>query len=102
MPTNPLEPNPKRDARIREVATELWNDEGKPAGGADAYLERAADLVGMEESKGAGEIPVNELPPAERDWGPIEDASIQENLGEFPQHGTDQGEQHPTPKPDKT
>ena len=62
--------------------------------------ERARELVGMEESGGAGLKPV----PDEDDLSvimgqPVEEASLQENLGEFPDRLSDQGEHPPNPEP---
>lgn len=92
MSDNPLEPSKTRDAKIKTKARELWEADGKPGCGADAYLEQAGDLVGMEENPTAGEIPVSDLPPPELAGVQVEDARIQENLGDFPERLTDQGD----------
>ena len=100
MTETPLDDTPAHDARIRERAYLLWEADGRPEGRADEYWERARELVGMEESKGAGLLPN----PAARDEPEpgltIEEASIQENLGEFPGL-TDQGDRLQTPSPAK-
>jgi hypothetical protein len=100
-PGNPLEPNPHREERIREVAYQLWEADGGPHGRDLEYWERARELVGIEESAGAGQLPNPEThPDTPRETG-IEEAAIQENLGEFPDRFADQGEVQPTPAPRK-
>jgi hypothetical protein len=95
--TNPLEHSPHRDERIREVAYQLWEADGGPHGRDVEYWERARELVGIEESAGAGQLPNPEThPQSARETG-IEQAAIQENLGEFPDRFADQGEVQPTP-----
>ena len=100
MSDNPLEPSPETEQKIRDRAYYLWEADGCPAGRPDEYWERARELQAMADSAGAGELP-NPMtqrrdPSADR---PIEEADIQENLGEFP-HGAlrDQGDRMETPK----
>ena len=99
MSDNPLEPNPERDARIKDVARELWEADGKPAGREAEYAERADELVRMEMAGRVGQIA---NPQAEGEPMPgviVEEASIQDNLGEFPgaSSAADQGEKRMTP-----
>ncbi|HVI28765.1 DUF2934 domain-containing protein [Hansschlegelia sp.] len=87
--------------KIRERARKLWEDAGSPAGREDDYLERARELAGLESNPEAGLEP-NPLAdgvvtPAERGEY-VEEASIQENLGEFPGLETDQGDRLQTPR----
>jgi hypothetical protein len=97
MSDNPLEDTPEREARIREKAYHLWEGDGCPHGRADEFWERARELVGMEESAGAGLLP-NPMTQHERIPGvTVDEASIQENLGEFPGRLTDQGDWRQTP-----
>jgi hypothetical protein len=97
--TNPLEASPERDERIREVAYQLWEADGGPHGRDVEYWERARELVGIEQSVGAGQLPNPQThPDSPRETG-IEEASIQQNLGEFPDRFADQGEVQPTPAP---
>jgi hypothetical protein len=101
MPKNPLETDPEREQRVRERAYHLWEADGKPHGQDVEYWERARELVGMEESAGTGLLPnPQEHPESPRETG-IEEAAIQENLGEFPDRFADQGEVRPTPAPKK-
>jgi hypothetical protein len=82
------------DSRIRKRAGKLWRDAGRPAGGVEAYLEEARQLVAVEDNPKAGtESPdtgYNDPGP----WGgPVEEAKIAlGNEGEFPTT-TDLGEQ---------
>ncbi len=95
---NPLSPDPGREHRVRERAYHLWEAEGRPHGRDVEYWERARELVGMEESAGSGLLPNPATSPdSPRETG-IEEASIQENLGEFPDRFADQGEKTATPK----
>jgi hypothetical protein len=90
MTTNPLDDSDEtRLQRIRERAYHLWEQEGRPEGRDVDYWERARELVGMEESPSAGQITVRRDIP--------EEASIQENQGEFPGRFTDQGDQQAVP-----
>jgi hypothetical protein len=89
---NPLAPDPGREHRIRERAYYLWEADGKPHGRDVEYWERARELVGMEESAGSGLLPNPQTTPARSSEATIEEADIQENLGEFPGRLTDQGE----------
>ena len=95
--SNPLENDPHREHRIRERAYHLWEADGKPHGHDVEYWERARELEGMAESAGSGLLPNPETVPLR--VVSIEEADIQENLGEFPGLMTDQGEDQPTPAP---
>lgn len=99
MSDNPLENDPARDARIKERAYHLWEADGSPHGRHDEYWERASELIGMEGSAGFGQLPnPATLPGADPNrTEPVEEAFLQENLGEFPGRFADQGEAQPTP-----
>lgn len=99
MAKNPLEIDPDRERRVRERAYALWETDGKPHGRDVEFWERARELVAMEESAGAALLPNPQThPESPRETG-IEEAEIQENLGEFPDRFADQGEVAPTPAP---
>jgi len=84
MSDNPLDPGPEYQARVRQRADELWRADGSPAGRMDEYTERADELIRMEMAGPAGLAP-NPMTQSEPIPGVvIEEASIQENLGEFP------------------
>jgi hypothetical protein len=101
MSDNPLEEDPARDALIREHAYALWEADGKPHGNDLEYWERARELVGMMQSKGAGQIPVPSLDDPSVILGQtVDEASIQSNLGEFPGRQADQGTRPQTPSRD--
>jgi hypothetical protein len=97
MSDNPLEDTPEREARIREQAYRLWEQDGGPHGRDAEYWERARELVGIQESPGAGLVHETILRNTAVDGETIEEASIQENLGEFPDRFTDQGDRRETP-----
>lgn len=93
---NPLAPlSAEQEQRIRERAYFLWEQAGRPQGGALDYWERARELQAIADHPQAGLRP-NPLqdPGSDR---VIEEAAIQENLGEFPGRLTDQGERRETP-----
>ena len=97
MSDNPLADSPEREARIRETAYHLWEADGRPEGRDAEFWERARELVGMRESAGAGLLP-NPMTEDEPIPGvTVEEAAIQENLGEFPDRLADQGEWRQTP-----
>ena len=100
MSDNPLAPDPERDQRIRERAYHLWQADGCPEGNDLEYWERARELVGMSDSAGAAQLAVPDPDdPAVMAGQPIEEASIQQNLGEFPDRVADQGERPQVPDP---
>lgn len=99
MSDNPLEMTERREQAIRERAYHLWEADGSPHGREGEFWERASELVGMEESAHAGELPN----PATRPGADpshtevIDEAALQDNLGEFPDRFADQGERTATP-----
>jgi hypothetical protein len=99
MPKNPLEIDPEREQRVRQRAYHLWETEGKPHGRDVEYWERARELIAIEESAGAGLLPNPQTEPDSPRVTGVEEAEIQENLGEFPDRFADQGEVRPTPAP---
>lgn len=64
------------DSRIRDRAQRMWEEAGSPEGDLDSYLDEARELVAMEE------VPLPSIDPYEVQ--PVEEASLQRNLGEFP------------------
>jgi hypothetical protein len=102
MADNPLKFDANREERIRARAYHLWESEGRPEGRAVEFWERAAELVGMEDSGLTGQIE-NPIAAGIDPSAPtgVEEAEIQENLGEFPDRLADQGEWQPTPKAKK-
>ena len=95
MAENPLLDTPDRERRIRERAYHLWEADGRPHGRDLDYWERARELIAIEDSAGAGlePVPTGDPPPVDN----VEEAEIQENLGEFPDRFTDQGDEQQTP-----
>ena len=88
-----------RERKIRARAQRLWRANDAPKGRLPDHLERARELVAIEEHPAAGLLPNpmtqhhGEIPSAE----PVEEAEIMENLGEFPGRLTDQGDRAPVP-----
>jgi hypothetical protein len=94
---NPLAVDPEREHRVREKAYLMWESDGRPHGRDVEYWERARELVGMEDSAGSGLLPNPQNQSASPRETGVEEADIQENLGEFPGRLTDQGEVKTTP-----
>ena len=95
MPTSEKD----RERNIRARAQRLWRADGAPKGLLSEYMERARELVAIEEHPAAALLPNpmtqhhGETPGAE----PVEEAEVMENLGEFPGRLTDQGDRAPVP-----
>jgi hypothetical protein len=85
MAANPLDIGDlDREQRIRERAYHLWDRDGRPEGRELEYWEQARTLIGM-----------SVVSKSDR---PIEEAALQDNLGEFPGLQADQGEHLATPR----
>jgi len=84
---------------VRERAYLLWESDGKPHGRDVEYWERARELIAMEDSAGSGLLPNPETVRDSPLETGIEEAEIQENLGEMPDRLADQGEVKATPAP---
>ena len=87
---NPLVQSDVRDQRIRERAYSLWEADGRPEGRDLDYWERSRELDAISSHPTAGQLPIE---PA----GRVDEAAIQQNLGEFPDRSADQGERLATP-----
>ena len=101
MPHNPLdEHDPDYQHRLRQRAYHLWEADGRPEGRSEEFWERARELIGMEESGRPAQLPnpaaAPNADPSRTE--PVEEAFLQENLGEFPDRLSDQGEMAATPK----
>jgi hypothetical protein len=94
----PFAPSAAHEQRIRLRAYYLWESEDKPLGQAAAYWERARELDAMAQAPATASHPNADPMPRTADGVLIEDAALQENLGEFPSRFTDQGETMPTPE----
>ena len=100
--------DPARESRIAARARHMWEADGSPAGQEAEFHERARELMAIEDNPAAGQLPI---PPAPQDAlfadettlpkpggeAIVEEADIQENLGEFPGAYTDQGDRQQTP-----
>jgi len=88
---NPLAPPTERQVeRQRQRAYHLWLQDGCPDGRADDYWERAGELLAMQDHPDAALISPDQ--PERPD-----EAALQDNLGEFPDRFTDQGDRRETP-----
>lgn len=100
MASNPLDDNdPAIQERIEKRAYHLWQADGEPHGRHDEYWERASELVRMEMAGNTGQLPNPASLPGADPNAPdrVDEAFIQENLGEFPDRFADQGEKTATP-----
>lgn len=99
----------KEDKRVAARARHLWEEAGRPASGAEAYVDRARELIAIEENERDTLKPVGaqaresveDIPLASDDvlgpeGEPIEPTLAVENEGEFPTL-TDQGEGEQVP-----
>lgn len=100
-----VEPSPPPAApedtqqRIRLRAYHLWASEGRPKGQAEAYWERARELDAIAHNPPAPlPNPIADHRPRTADGTLIEEAALEENLGEFPNRFTDQGDRMHTPE----
>jgi hypothetical protein len=93
------------ERRVREHAESLWIDAGRPQSGLEAYIDRARELVAIEDNHETAQRPLrgDEVGSPERDpvldehatgptGEPIEPIEALTNEGEFPTL-TDQGEE---------
>ncbi len=87
---SPLEPSENHLQRIRERAYHLWEADGRPEGQDLEYWERARELDAFESHPGAALIDPNAVERAD-------EASLEDNLGEFPDRSSDQGEHRSSP-----
>jgi hypothetical protein len=89
----------RHDRAILDHAERMWREDGCPPGRMDEYLERARELQAIVDNPGAGQLPNPMVthPGGVEPAQPVEEAALQENLGEFPGRLTDQGDRRPTP-----
>jgi hypothetical protein len=96
---SPFKPSESHLQRIRVRAYYLWESEGRPIGQSAAYWERAEELDAIEHNQPVPMQNPSASHSARTSEGTlIEEASLQENLGEFPTRFTDQGDTMPTPE----
>ncbi len=94
MSDNPLDPSPDHLRAVQARAEQLWRADGSPKGRLDDYRERADELLRMETPGTAGQLPNPATAPEY-----LDEAKLQENLGEFPgaRGVDDQGDWRQTP-----
>lgn len=94
---NPLDPSPEHEKRVRDRAYFLWLQEGKPAGQAENYWERARELEALHSPVGLEPNPMIAHPSGPPPVDIVDEAALQDNLGEFPDRVADQGDRRATP-----
>jgi Protein of unknown function (DUF2934) len=89
----------EHEKHIRAHARRMWREAGRPSGREDEYLKRARELQAFVDHPGTGLLPnpmaAHQEPGVTE--GPVEEAELLENLGEFPGRLTDQGDRPPAP-----
>ena len=97
MSDNPLETTPEREAEIEARAKLLWEADGSPKDAMPEYRERADELIRIELAGVPAQLPIDDGSPIPGVI--VEEASIQQNYGEFPgaRGAADQGEWRETP-----
>ena len=81
---------------IRARGIRMWAEAGAPRGRKDEYIERARELQAIIDHPCAALLP-NPMIAHPQPADPVEEAELQENLGEFPGRLTDQGDRPPAP-----
>lgn len=82
MSDNPLDPSPAFLKHVETLMDQLWRADGSPVDAREQYRERADELARME---AAGPTGLEPNPMTQPGGGVVvEEAFIQENLGEFP------------------
>lgn len=99
MSDNPLDPSPAQQQAIYDRAQHMWQADGSPAGGPEAYYEQADALIRMEGAGATGQLDNPMMHPDKTPGVIVDEAILQENLGEFPGGSSvaDQGEWRETP-----
>ncbi len=88
------------DARIRDRAYDIWQQEGCPEGRADVHWEMARELVAIEDNQHLATKPNPQNHDIRRDPStgePVESFVAVTNQGEFPMLA-DQGEKQSYPR----
>jgi len=89
----------EHDLRMRARALHHWREDGSPMGQLDDYLERSRELQAIEDHPNAALLP-NPMVLHHGDVAPeqpVEEAELMENLGEFPNLLSDQGDRSVVP-----
>ncbi len=95
---SPFYPSAEHLERIRVRAYHLWESEGRPEGQAAAYWERAEALDAIAHNAPAPKVEDRPNVHHTSEGVLIEEAFLQENLGEFPARSNDLGDAMPTPE----
>ncbi len=95
---NPLDLSPEHEQRIRDRAYFLRLQEGQPQGQDNSYWERARELDALHMPVGLEPNPMIAHPDGPPAIDIVDEAALQENLGEFPDRVADQGERRLRPR----
>ena len=96
----------KLEQRVRERARRLWEDEGRPNAPPEAYIDRARELIAIEDNEALTHESIREYTSDSAGREPVEEIPEASNMGDVPTL-TDQGveqtipsaEQEPTAAP---
>ncbi len=83
--------------RIRKRAYDIWEQEGRPDGRAEAHWDMAAELVAIEDNQGLATRPVQPAAETGPTGEPVEPLGPAESMGDVPTM-TDQGEERTLPQ----
>lgn len=83
------------EQRVKDRARHLWETEGRPTNMESEFLDRARELIAIEDNPHAATKPVPQ-PAVQVRPEPVEPIEAVENQGEFPTL-TDQGEEQTAP-----
>lgn len=85
-----------QERRVRERARRLWEEEGRPKVAEDTYIDKARELIAIEDNADLAREPIREYTSDSAGREPVEEASIAEKMGDVPTL-TDQGEERTIP-----
>lgn len=84
------------ERRVRERARRLWEEEGRPNTPEETYLDKARELVAIEDNESLTREPIGEYTSDSAGREPVEEIPLAANMGDVPTL-TDQGEEQTTP-----
>ncbi len=88
------------DQRVRERARRLWEEEGRPNVPEETYLDKARELVAIEDNEPLTHEPIGEYTSDSAGREPVEEIPFAVKTGDVPTL-RDQGEEQTTPSPEQ-
>lgn len=85
------------DERVRARAKRLWEEEGRPNVPHETYLDKASELIAIEDSHDQTTEPIGAYTSNSAGHEPVEPIEAAENQGDMPTL-TDQGEEETFPE----